>query len=161
MSSINVIDGDAMTRMRALAACVEDIRTERTARVEAAAEIEALAAPVRGEEATPEAPAAAPEGGQSAEPTAAATERPAAPAVPEQPAAPAAEATASAVTVPARPALNLRAVRRAQPCVLPEAPPPGTTITAAVDVPGYTPGSDIGWLWGCGLSRHLRSVRGQ
>jgi hypothetical protein len=144
LSGQDVIDGDAMTRMRALAACVEDIRTEQTARVEAAtqaaAEIEALAAQVRGEEATPEAPAATEE--ESAEPTAAATEQPPAP---ETPAAPAAEATASAggVVVPTRPALNLSAVRRAQPRVLPEAPPPGTTITAAVDVPGYTPGSDL------------------
>ncbi|MGX1301342.1 hypothetical protein RKD35_002830 [Streptomyces albogriseolus] len=146
LSGQDVIDGDAMTRMRGLAACVEDIRTEQTARVEAAtqaaAEIEALAAQVRGEEATPEAPAATEE---PAEPTAAATEQPPAP---EAPAAPAPETTATAsagagVVVPTRPALNLRAVRRAQPRVLPEAPPPGTTITAAVDVPGYTPGADL------------------
>ncbi|MER7841687.1 major capsid protein [Streptomyces sp. NPDC096040] len=146
LSGQDVIDGDAMTRMRALAACVEDIRTEQQTRVEAAtqaaAEIETLAAQVRGEQANPAAPAAAPEG-EPAEPTAAATEQPpAAPAAPEQPAAPE-TATASAVVVPTRPALNLRAVRRAQPRVLPEAPPPGTTITAAVDVPGYTPGSDL------------------
>ncbi|MBL0777837.1 major capsid protein, partial [Streptomyces albidoflavus] len=51
-----------------------------------------------------------------------------------------ATATASAV---ARPALNLSAVRRVQPRVLPEAPAPGTTITAAVDVPGYTPGAAL------------------
>ncbi|MFD5570468.1 major capsid protein [Streptomyces cadmiisoli] len=144
LSGQDVIDGDAMTRMRALAACVEDIRTEQTGRVEAAtqaaAEIEALAAQVRGEEAAPAAPAAS-EGEEPAEPVAAATEQPTAPAAPEQPAAP--EATASAVVVPTRPALNLRAVRRAQPRVLPEAPPPGTTITAAVDVPGYTPGADL------------------
>lgn len=145
LSGQDVIDGDAMTRMRSLAACVEDIRTEQTARVEAAtqaaAEIEALAAQVRGEETAPEQPAAATE--EAAEPTAAATEQP--PAASEQPAAqPETTATASAgVVVPTRPALNLRAVRRAQPRVLPEAPPPGTTITAAVDVPGYTPGSDL------------------
>ncbi|MFK0063350.1 major capsid protein [Streptomyces werraensis] len=146
LSGQDVIDGDAMTRMRALAACVEDIRTEQTARVEAAtqaaAEIEALAAQVRGEEAATEQPAATEE---PAEPVAAATEQP--PAAPEQPAAPAPETTATAsvggVVVPSRPALNLRAVRRAQPRVLPEAPPPGTTITAAVDVPGYTPGADL------------------
>ncbi|WP_411092313.1 major capsid protein [Streptomyces sp. 049-1] len=146
LSGQDVIDGDAMTRMRALAACVEDIRTEQTGRVEAAtqaaAEIEALAAQVRGEEANPAAPAA-PEGEEPAEPTAAATEQPAAPVAPEQPAAPETTATASAVVVPPRPALNLSAVRRAQPRVLPEAPPPGTTITAAVDVPGYTPGATL------------------
>ncbi|MEV0016690.1 major capsid protein [Streptomyces tendae] len=145
LSGQDVIDGDAMTRMRALAACVEDIRTEQTGRVEAAtqaaAEIEALAAQVRGEEGAPAAPATAPEGEEPAEPTAAATEQP--PAATEQPAATEATATASAVVVPPRPALNLSAVRRAQPRVLPEAPPPGTTITAAVDVPGYTPGATL------------------
>ncbi|MFF4900441.1 major capsid protein [Streptomyces sp. NPDC001068] len=139
LSGQDVIEGDAMTRMRALAACVEGIRTEQTARVEAAtqaaAEIEALAAQVRGEE--PTAPAA-PEGETPAEPTAAATQEPAAPAAPAAP-----DATASAAVVPQRPALNLSAVRRAQPRVLPDAPPPGTTITAAVDVPGYTPGSAL------------------
>jgi hypothetical protein len=144
LSGQDVIDGDAMTRMRALAACVEDIRTEQTGRVEAAtqaaAEIEALAAQVRGEEAAPAAPAAAPEGEEPTEPTAAATEQP--PAATDQPAA-TDTATASAVIVPPRPALNLSAVRRAQPRVLPEAPPPGTTITAAVDVPGYTPGATL------------------
>ncbi|MFF1468047.1 major capsid protein [Streptomyces mirabilis] len=146
LSGQDVIDGDAMGRMRSLAACVEDIRTEQTARVEAAtqaaAEIETLAAQVRGEQANPQAPAA-PEGQEPAEPVAAAIEQPpATPAAPAQPAGqPEGERTASAVAT--RPALNLRAVRRAQPHVLPEAPPPGTTITAAVDVPGYTPGSDL------------------
>ncbi|MFJ7090365.1 major capsid protein [Streptomyces mirabilis] len=146
LSGQDVIDGDAMGRMRSLAACVEDIRTEQTARVEAAtqaaAEIETLAAQVRGEQANPQAPAA-PEGQEPAEPVAAAIEQPpATPAAPAQPAGqPEGERTASAIAT--RPALNLRAVRRAQPRVLPEAPPPGTTITAAVDVPGYTPGSDL------------------
>ncbi|SOE31788.1 major capsid protein [Streptomyces sp. OK228] len=145
LSGQDVIDGDAMTRMRALAACVEDIRTEQTARVEAAtqaaAEIETLAAQVRGEQANPQVPAA-PEGQEPAEPVAATEQPPAAPAAPVQPAGqPEAERTASAVAT--RPALNLRAVRRAQPRVLPEAPPPGTTLTAAVDVPGYTPGADL------------------
>ncbi|MFJ4469602.1 major capsid protein [Streptomyces sp. NPDC089424] len=151
LSGQDVIDGDAMTRMRALAACVEDIRTEQTGRVEAAtqaaAEIETLAAQVRGEQATT-APAAS-EGQEPAEPVASASEpaAPAAPAAPEQPAAPApaeaATASAGGVVAPPRPALNLSAVRRAQPRVLPEAPPPGTTITAAVDVPGYTPGATL------------------
>jgi len=146
LSGQDVIDGDAMTRMRALAACVEDIRTEQQTRVEAAtqaaAEIEALAAQVRGED-----PAAAAETTatteEPAEPTAAATEQPPAPEAPAAPAETTATASAGGVVVPTRPALNLRAVRRAQPRVLPEAPPPGTTITAAVDVPGYTPGSDL------------------
>ncbi|MFE7511289.1 major capsid protein [Streptomyces sp. NPDC057540] len=42
-----------------------------------------------------------------------------------------------------RPALDLSGVRRRQPRVLPLPPAPGTHVTAAVDVPGYTPGSDL------------------
>lgn len=145
LSGQDVIDTEAMGRMRSLASCVEAIRTEQSARVEAAqaaaAEIEALAAQVRGEEATaPETPAAEPEGDAPAEPTAAADPDPAADPTP---AAEPEQRTASAVTVPQRPALNLSAVRRAQPRVLPEPPAPGTIITAAVDVPGYTPGSGL------------------
>ncbi|PSK57981.1 hypothetical protein B0E38_01826 [Streptomyces sp. 111WW2] len=146
LSGQDVIDSDGMGRMRALAACVDQIRTEQSTRVEAAqqaaAEIEALAAQVRGEDAptAPEAPAAEPEGGEPpAEPTAAAEPAPA--AVEAAPAAAPEQRTASAAVQ--RPALNLSAVRRAQPRVLPEAPPPGTVITAAVDVPGYTPGASL------------------
>lgn len=42
-----------------------------------------------------------------------------------------------------RPALNLASVRASQPRVLPEPPAPGTQLTAAVDVPGYTPGAPL------------------
>ncbi|WP_405759446.1 major capsid protein [Streptomyces sp. NBC_01420] len=148
LSGQDVIDDSAMGRMRALASCVEAIRTEQSGRVtaaqQAAAEIEQLAAQVRGEDpAAPAETAAAPEGETPAEPTAAADPAPAAPADPAP--APAPEggtATASAAVVN-RPALNLSAVRRAQPRVLPEPPAPGTVITAAVDVPGYTPGAGL------------------
>lgn len=137
---------DSLQQMRALAAGAEAIRTEQRSRREAAeaaaAEIEAMAARVRGDQpAAGDNPAEGAEGQEaaaSAEATAPAT--PAAPVVPEQPAAPAPTATAAAVT---RPALNLSAVRRVQPRVLPEAPAPTTRITAAVDVPGYTPGAPL------------------
>jgi hypothetical protein len=142
LSAQDAITDESLAQMRALAAGSEAIRSEQRSRREAAeaaaAEIEAMAARVRGDEAAPAADPA-PEGGEeaaaSAEPAPAA---PAAPAAPETPAAPA--ATASAI---ARPALNLSAVRRVQPRVLPEAPAPTTSITAAVDVPGYTPGAPL------------------
>lgn len=139
---------DSLQQMRALAAGAESIREEQRARREAAeaaaAEIEAMAARVRGEDPTPAAPEApATDGGEGQE-TASADTTPPAPAAPEQPAAPAAPAapatTAAAVT---RPALNLSAVRRGQPRVLPDAPAPSTQITAAVDVPGYAPGTAL------------------
>ncbi|MFI1954808.1 major capsid protein [Streptomyces xinghaiensis] len=138
---------DSLAQMRALAAGAEAIREEQRARREAAeaaaAEIETMAARVRGEDPAPAAPETpATESGEgreaaSADPTPA---TPAAPAVPEQPTAPAQPTTAAAV---ARPALNLSAVRRVQPRVLPEDPAPTTRITAAVDVPGYTPGAPL------------------
>lgn len=117
--------------LRSLATVVDSIRTEQASRREAAeqaaAEIDALAAQVRGGDAEPaeEAPA---------EETAAAEPEP------EPEAAP--KATASAAVIQ-RPALDLSNVRRRQPRVLPEPPAPGTTITAAVDVPGYTPGAAL------------------
>ncbi|MGW4731828.1 major capsid protein [Streptomyces shenzhenensis] len=136
------ITDDSLQQMRALAAGSEAIRTEQRARREAAeaaaAEIEQLAAQVRGDE--PNAPAATPqEGGDGPEAAASAETTPAAPET--TPAAPAAPATTAAAV--ARPALNLSAVRRVQPRVLPEAPAPTTRITAAVDVPGYTPGAPL------------------
>ncbi|EMF20410.1 hypothetical protein H114_32744 [Streptomyces gancidicus BKS 13-15] len=139
----NVTD-DSLTRMRELAATVDGIRTEQAARIEAAqqaaAEIESLAAQIRGEDGTPAEPAADDPTADEPQETAAAADP--APAPVEQPAAPAApERTASAAL--ARPALNLGAVRRAQPKVLPEPPAPTTEITAAVDVPGYTPGAAL------------------
>ncbi|MGF0163065.1 major capsid protein [Streptomyces koyangensis] len=143
LSAQDEITDDALAQMRALATGTEAIRSEQRSRREAAeaavSEIDQLAAQIRGDEA-PAAPAEPeqPETTAAADP---APEQPAAPADPA-PAAPAAPATATASAV-ARPALNLSAVRRVQPRVLPEAPAPGTTITAAVDVPGYTPGADL------------------
>ncbi|MFC8332736.1 major capsid protein [Streptomyces olivaceus] len=140
------IADDSLARMRALTSGSEAIRAEQISRREAAesaaAEIEAMAARVRGDD--PTATASAAEDGtdsqEGTEATAAAVEDP--PAVEEPPAAaPAATATASA-GVP-RPPLNLGAVRRVQPRVLPEPPAPTTRITAAVDVPGYTPGKEL------------------
>ncbi|MFD3848178.1 major capsid protein [Streptomyces microflavus] len=124
------IDEDGLESLRTLTTCVNDIRTERasrrTAAEQAAAEIDALAAQVRGD--SPEAPAEAAEATAAAEPA------------PEPEPAPAPVVTAAVVP---RPALDLSGVRRRQPRVLPEAPPPGTTITAAVDVPGFTPGQAL------------------
>ncbi|GGZ23339.1 hypothetical protein GCM10010387_15590 [Streptomyces inusitatus] len=135
--STTVTPGD-LESLRALATCVDDIRTEQAARHQAAeaaaAEIDALAAQIRG--ADPE-PDPAPE-----ETTAAADEEP--PTVPAQ--APAPEpmpAAATAAAVVQRPALDLSGIRRRQPSVLPPPPAPTTEITAAVDVPGFTPGQRI------------------
>lgn len=122
----------SMVRLRALSACVENIRTEQGARVEAAqaaaTEIEALAARVRGED-----------------PAAPVEEPPAVEAAAVEPAAVANMDIVPAVVTAAvtRPALNLANVRAHQPRVLPEPPAPTTHITAAVDVPGYTPGQSL------------------
>ncbi|THA54235.1 major capsid protein [Streptomyces sp. A1136] len=119
--------------LRSLATCVDSIRTEQASRHEAAeqaaAEIDSLAAQVRGKDAA--------ETAETAETTeGAATEEAAV-----EEAAPEPEKVTAAVV--SRPALNLSGVRRRQPRVLPEPPAPGTTITAAVDVPGYAPGSPL------------------
>ncbi|MGW6416278.1 major capsid protein [Streptomyces sp. NPDC055055] len=133
-STASVVTQRDLEQLRTLAAGIETIRTEQGARVEAAtqaaAEIDALAAQVRG--GTPEA-----------EPTAETepVEPPAADPAPEVPAEP--EPVTASATVVTRPALDLSGVRRRQPRVLPPPPAPGTHITAAVDVPGYTPGSDL------------------
>ncbi|MGW9410295.1 major capsid protein [Streptomyces diastaticus] len=142
LSAQDEITEDSLAQMRALATGTEAIRSEQRSRREAAeaavSEIDQLAAQIRGDEAQT---APAEEEQPAAEETTAAADP-----APEQPApaapAPAAPATATASAV-ARPALNLSAVRRVQPRVLPEAPAPGTTITAAVDVPGYTPGAAL------------------
>lgn len=134
-STSDVVAPGHLEQLRAIATGIDNIRSEQKARHEAAtqaaAEIDALAAQVRGDQPeaeTPEAPA------EPAEPaaTAPAAETPVEP-VP-------ATATASAVN---RPALDLSGVRRRAPRVLPPPPAPGTHITAAVDVPGYTPGSAL------------------
>ncbi|MGW1352829.1 major capsid protein [Streptomyces sp. NPDC002409] len=135
-STSSVITPGDLEQIRALAAGVEAIRTEKAARVEAAtkaaAEIDALAAQVRG--ADPDADPAL-ETDEPAEQTAPEAEAPAADPEPEAPVV-----TASSFT---RPALDLSGVRRRQPSVLPPPPAPTTHITAAVDVPGYTPGADL------------------
>ncbi|MEU1815147.1 major capsid protein [Streptomyces roseifaciens] len=125
-----------LDHLRYLAAGVDKIRTEQAARLEAAeqaaAEIDALAAQVRGADPEPE-PAADPE------PEVTASDDPAAEPDPE----PEAE-TATAAAVPARPALDLSAVRARQRRVLPAEPArQATRITAAVDVPGYRSGSPL------------------
>lgn len=146
LSAQDAITDDSLQQMRALAAGSEAIRMEQRHRTEAAeaaaAEIEAMAARVRGDQGGGEETVSG-DGAEGAEAAASAETpaEPAAPAAPEPPAAPAPAATASAVV--ARPPLNLSAVRRVQPRVLPEAPAPTTRITAAVDVPGYTPGAPL------------------
>lgn len=137
-STTSVVTPKDLEQLRSLATAIKDIRAEQAARVEAAtqaaAEIDALAAQVRGgnvAEAATEAAETAVE-----ETAAAETAEPVVEPVPVP------EATASA-TVVTRPALNLSGIRRRQPNVLPPAPAPGTTITAAVDVPGYAPGSPL------------------
>lgn len=130
-STSSTVTPKDLDQLRALATGVESIRTEQASRMEAAtqaaAEIDALAAQVRGADA--EEPPTEPDD---------APEAPATDLEPEPEPAP--TATASLVT---RPALDLSHVRRRQPRVLPEPPAPGTTITAAVDVPGYTPGAEL------------------
>ncbi|WP_019548624.1 major capsid protein [Streptomyces sulphureus] len=131
--------------LRSLATAVDSIRNEQVTRHEAAqqaaAEIDALAAQVRGGEAQADTDDSSGEsndaGGRQ---TAAAVEpdpEPAAEAQQEP------ESQTASAAVVQRPALNLAGVRRRQPRVLPEAPAPGTSITAAVDVPGYTPGAPL------------------
>lgn len=119
---------DDLAQLRTLAAGVDAIRTEKAARAEAAeqaaAEIDALAAQVRGD--TPEAPAEEPP--TEPEP------------VEETPAEPEPDTTASARP---RRTIDLSAVRRRQPSVLPPDPNPRPEITASVDVPGYQPGQAL------------------
>ncbi|MGW2100371.1 major capsid protein [Streptomyces olivaceoviridis] len=133
----NLVTPDDVTALRALTTGIEAMRQEQKDRIDAAkataAEIEQLAAKVRGED-----PAAAPE--PPAEPAAPAVED--TPAEPVAPVEPEPEVSASAILAK-RPVLNLANVRASQPRVLPEPPAPGTTITAAVDVPGYTPGAPL------------------
>lgn len=122
-----------INELRSLASGVEAMRTEQNDRITAAraaaAEIEQLAAQVRGDD-----PNAAP-----------AVEEPVAEEVPaEVEAASEPEpVVAASASLARRPALNLASVRAVQPRVLPEPPAPGTHITAAVDVPGYTPGAPL------------------
>ncbi|MFF5968266.1 major capsid protein [Streptomyces collinus] len=126
------VTSDDLDSLRKLATAVNDIRAEKAERIEAAekaaAEIEELAASVRGdtgEEVT-------------------ASDEPEQPAEAEQPAEPepAKEPVTAAATVKSR-ALDLSRVRVRQPRVLPPDPNPRPEITASVDVPGYQPGQPL------------------
>lgn len=139
-SQASVVSPRDIEQLRALAAGVEAIRAEQATRQEAAqaaaAEIDALAAQVRGGDAEEEPDAAADSDDPAQADTATAEE-----SAPEpEPEPVSVAATASLAT---RPALDLSGVRRRQPRVLPEPPAPTTSITAAVDVPGYTPGKEL------------------
>lgn len=134
-SSSSTVTSDDLAQLRELATAVDNIRQEQAGRQEAAqqaaAEIDALAAQVRGGDADPE-------GGDGEDPAAgdpeaaAGTEDPA--PVPEEP--------VTAAAVARRPALDLSRVRSRQPRVLPD-PTPSPEITASVDVPGYQPGQPL------------------
>ncbi|MEU8870446.1 major capsid protein [Streptomyces javensis] len=141
-SGSTTVTAKDLEQLRALAAGIGAIRAEQQQRREAAelaaAEIDALAAQVRGPEAPPETTES---GGDAEDEATASADEPAKEPEPEPGPTPATQ-TASASLV-ARPALDLSHVRRRQPRVLPEPPAPGTVITAAVDVPGYTPGAGL------------------
>ncbi|MFF3654881.1 major capsid protein [Streptomyces olivochromogenes] len=132
MSRSSTVTTDDLNRLRELATGVENIRAEKALRIEAAqkaaAEIEALAATVRGDD--PEQAATATE--------------PTEPAAVEPPAEaePAKETVTAAAAVKGR-ALDLSRVRAHQPRVLPADPNPRPEITASVDVPGYQPGQAL------------------
>ncbi|MEV0754962.1 major capsid protein [Streptosporangium sp. NPDC050280] len=133
LSTSDRVSADDLAELRRLSGAVNNIRSEMQSRLEAAeaaaAEIDQLAAQVRG---TPgdELVEAAAEGGETV-----AVEEPA--AAVEEP------VTASSAVVQRRPALDLSGVRRRMPSVLPPPPPPGPEITASVDVPGYQPGQPL------------------
>ncbi|MER6828881.1 major capsid protein [Streptosporangium sp. NPDC000563] len=133
LSTSDRVSADDLAELRRLSAAVNNIRSEMQSRLEAAeaaaAEIDQLAAQVRGTPGDEPVEAAA-EGGETA-----AVEEPAAPV--EEP------VTASSAVVQRRPALDLSGVRRRMPSVLPPPPPPGPEITASVDVPGYQPGQPL------------------
>ncbi|MFC4060241.1 major capsid protein [Planomonospora corallina] len=138
-TSTTITDRD-LEQLRQLAGVVNNIRAEqasrRTAAEAAAAEIDALAAQVRGVEASTDS-----DGDDGEEEDSDGEVEASGSPEPE----PAKEQVLSASTVisPRRPALDLSSVRRRQPRVLPDAPPPGPEITASVDVPGYQPGQPL------------------
>lgn len=136
-SQSTTISGEDLDRMRVLATCVDSIREEQASRQasaeQAAAEIDALAAQVRGEaQAAEGAPAADTdtEGDGDGEGDATASDDVEG------------DSTAAAAP-PARPSLDLSKIRARQRRVLPEAARPATRITASVDVPGHKPGAEI------------------
>ncbi|MFI0827284.1 major capsid protein [Streptomyces roseolus] len=133
LSNSTTITPDDLVHLRALAAAVDNIRKEQGARVAAAeaaaAEIDNLAAQVRGITA---------DGAEDDEPAA---DEPAAETIEPEPE----PEEAPAVTAAAAPrrALDLSSVRRRQPSVLPPESNPTPEITASVDVPGYQPGQPL------------------
>ncbi|MFJ5037950.1 major capsid protein [Streptomyces parvulus] len=131
----DTVSGSDMDRMRALATGAGRIRAEQAERLavaeQAAAEIETLSAEF-GDVPSPAAPAADTTD-EPAEPTAAADQDGGAPTVVEG-------EIVQASAPPARPAMNLGAVRQRQPRVLPAAQAPAPYITASVDVPGFRSG---------------------
>ncbi|WP_086729481.1 major capsid protein [Streptomyces carpinensis] len=129
----STVTTDDLAKLRELATAVDSIRTEKAERIaaaeQAAAEIEQLAAQVRGDD--PE------------EATASSAEPEEEPADPEPVAEPeTAPVTASRAVAKAR-ALDLSRVRVHQPRVLPPDPNPRPVIAASVDVPGYQPGQPL------------------
>lgn len=128
MSRSSTVTTDDLVRLRELATGVESIRAEKAERIEAAqqaaAEIEALAATVRGEEGEEAASAE-----EVTEPVAVEPE-------------PVKETLTAAAVLKGR-SLDLSRVRAHQPRVLPADPSPRPEITASVDVPGYQPGQAL------------------
>lgn len=152
----DAVTADDLEKLRRLATAVQDIRDEQATRVkaaeQAAAEIEALAAQVRGDAADAADAADAGEAGEAGDTNGGDNTGGGGDAGDNAAAGDAGddhegEATASGETAVVassrRPALNLSRVRFRQPRVLPEAPPPGPEITASVDVPGYQPGQPL------------------
>ncbi|MDQ1018952.1 major capsid protein [Streptomyces afghaniensis] len=127
----STVTTDDLAKLRELATAVNDIRAEKADRMEAAekaaAEIEQLAASVRGDDG--EEATASDEPEEPAEPE---------PVVEPEPAKP-----VSASAVVKQRALDLSRVRVHQPRVLPPDPNPRPEITASVDVPGYQPGQPL------------------
>jgi hypothetical protein len=144
-NSTTVTDKD-LTQLRALKDVVAGIRTEQAARQEAAeraaAEIDALAAEVRGtdpDDHTDDDDADGTEGdGDGGDGGAGQATQ----ATPETPAEPEPAVTAAVMPSPRR-ALDLSGVRRRQPRVIAPDPNPQPEITASVDVPGYQPGQAL------------------
>ncbi|MFE4329627.1 major capsid protein [Streptomyces sp. NPDC056831] len=132
-SSSSTVTSDDLAQLRQLATGVDAIRQEQASREEAAlqaaAEIDALAAQVRGGDADTDTETTDTTGEEAA----AAAEEPE--PAPEQP--------VTAAAVARRPALDLTRVRNRQPRVLPPDPSPRPEITASVDVPGYQPGQPL------------------
>ena len=139
-SNSTTVTADDLAQLRQLATAVDDIRAEQASRLaaaeQAAAEIDALAAKVRGGN---DEPAASDTDSGDDDGEATASDEP----EPEPEPEPKPEPVTASAIIPARRALDLSAVRRHQPRVLPPDPNPRPEITASVDVPGYQPGQPL------------------